>query len=100
MFRNSKIAGRFKEEFLENWRRIGPLNEGCLDRSCWPKVILPAKGTPTAAITTRVTGLSAAAKKLAVQQVELLLSEVVADAKLITAANMALKGTRRKRRAP
>ncbi len=83
MFRNSKIAGRFKDEFLENWRRIGPLNEGGL-----------------AAIITGVTGLSAAAKKLAVQQVELLLSEVGAGAKLKTAANMALKETRRKRRAP
>lgn len=27
MFRNKKIASRFKEEFLENWRRIGALNE-------------------------------------------------------------------------
>ena len=27
MFRNSRIASRFKEEFLENWRRIGPFDD-------------------------------------------------------------------------
>lgn len=26
MFRNGRISSLFKEEFLENWRRIGPLN--------------------------------------------------------------------------
>ncbi len=27
MFRNRRIASRFKEEFLENWRRIGPFDQ-------------------------------------------------------------------------
>lgn len=28
MFRNGRIASRFKEEFMENWRRIGPFDPG------------------------------------------------------------------------
>jgi len=32
MFRNGRIASRFREEFMENWRRIGPLDKEKYER--------------------------------------------------------------------
>mgnify|MGYP001209401073 CR=1 FL=1 len=58
MFRNRQIASRFRDEFMENWRRIGAISEKTIG-----------------VLTSGLTGLSNEVKKSALESVEKLLSE-------------------------
>jgi len=58
MFRNRQIAQRFRDEFMENWRRIGAISERTMG-----------------AFTSSIQGLSNEVKKAALESVEKLLAE-------------------------